>query len=234
MKYVEWRTVLTAALVIGVGLEIACHRGHQGAAPGTIDTSSPAPGAEVKEALPDTRRLGGTMVVAERDSTAHIFDQVYKADVGKVFIVAKYHTQTERQYQGLDTGDFVLTDSTGKAYSALGTRRFSIFQTGRGFFSLAFEVPEKAPAKGWRISYKGGAPIPLTSDTLSPRRSIDLPCEFATSEVEQAIIDEAEMQMERFRECLIECAKAEDRDACVDLCRAIYLQKKPLPKIPSD
>ena len=234
MKCVGWRTVLATALVMGIGLGSACTRDHKGAAPGTIDASSPTPEEQVKEAIPEARRQGGTMAVAERDDTAHLFDQVHKADVGKVFIVVKYRTQTERQYRGLDTGDFVLTDSTGKAYSAQGARRFSIFQTGRGFFSLAFEVPEKAPAKGWRISYKGGAPIPLTSDTLSPRRSIDLPCEFATSEVEQAIIDEAEMQMERFRECLIECAKAEDRDACVDLCRAIYLQKKPLPKIPSD
>ncbi len=174
------------------------------------------------------------MAVAERDDTAHLFEAVCNATVGNVFIVVKYRTQTERQYLGLDTGDFVLTDSTGKAYTALGTRCFSIFQTGRGFFALAFEVPEKSPEKGWRISYKGGAPISLTFDTLSPQRSIDLPCEFVTSEVEQAIIDEAEMQMERFRECLLECAKAEDRDACVELCRSIYLPKKPLPQNPSD
>ena len=230
----EWRTVLTIALALGIGLGGGCYKDHQGVPPGTIDTSSPAAEVRKKEALATSYRQGETMVVAERDDSAHLFDKVYSASDGNVFIITKYRTQTERQYQGLDTGDFVLTDSAGKTYSPFVRRFFSMFQTGRGSFSLAFEVPAKAPAKGWRISYMGGPPVSLTFDTLSPRRSIDLPCEFATSDVEQERIDEEEAQMERFRECLIECAKAEDRDACVELCRSIYLPKKHLPKPPSD
>ena len=231
------RTALTTALVISFALGCSsCLRLQRGDSERPVE---PLPGMGMTGELssrsePPPRVHGPRVVVAERDYTVTLFGRTYEAPEKKAFIIAKYRTRGERQYEGLDTSDFSLRGPSGESFSSLASRRFTIYQSGSGYFPLAFEVPDKGSDEGWRIVHKGETTISLTFDAVNPQLSVDLPCDFVISEREQEILQEEERQKARFRECLAECAKAEDRGACVDLCKSIYMPKKVSHGILSD